>query len=494
MYRTGDIVRYLPDGNLQFVGRKDGQVKIRGFRIELKEVEVVIREFEGIKDATVQAFDAEGGGKFVAAYVVADTPIDVAALNAFIEERKPPYMVPAVTMQIDAIPLTTNQKVNKRALPKPERKPVAVEASNVPMNVLETALHELVAGIVGHGDFAVTTPLSYAGLTSISSIKLATLLYKRYGVTVDSKSLVKDGTLQTIENEILAQFLKAQDAPKTDTAPQGEPSADPDAPFPLSYAQTGVYYDCLKNPGSTIYNVPFMVNMPAGVGGDDLERAVRQVLLAHPQLWARFDTIDGEVVQIIEKEREAIVARSIMSQEELDRYKNEFVKPFNLSYSPLYRAEVVETPEGSHLLLDMHHLVTDGASFDLIVKQITAVLDGNAIEEESYPYSRFVRQEKADEQGDEFKAAQAYYAAQFAAFESASEVTDDLKNAGETGQLSEVSTSIDLERVNAYCRDHEVTAAQFMLAAAAYTLSRYINSREVDRRDSHRVYRDARPA
>ena len=177
MYRTGDIVRYLPDGNLQFVGRKDGQVKIRGFRIELKEVEVVIREFEGIKDATVQAFDAEGGGKFVAAYVVADTPIDVAALNAFIEERKPPYMVPAVTMQIDAIPLTTNQKVNKRALPKPERKPVAVEASNVPMNVLETALHELVAGIVGHGDFAVTTPLSYAGLTSISSIKLATLLY-----------------------------------------------------------------------------------------------------------------------------------------------------------------------------------------------------------------------------------------------------------------------------------------------------------------------------
>ena len=475
VYRTGDIVRFLPDGNIQFVGRKDGQVKIRGFRIELKEVEGVIREFEGIKDATVQAFDEEGGGKFIAAYVVADKPIDVAALNAFIEERKPPYMVPAVTMQIDVIPLNQNQKVNKRALPKPERKLVAEEAVNVPMNVLETTLHEIIAGVVGHGDFTVATPLGYAGLTSISSIKLSTLLYKRFGVTVDSKSLVKGATLQTVENEILTSLLAGK---RLEEEPQvaGE---EPDGPFPLSYAQTGVYYDCLKNPGSTIYNVPFMVSMPAGVGGDALERAVRQVLLAHPQLWARFDTVDGEVVQIIAKEREAAVARSIMSRDELDRYKNEFVKPFNLAHAPLYRAEVVETPEGSHLLLDMHHLVTDGASFDLILKQITALLDGEAIEAESYPYSRFVRQEKADEQGEEYKAASEYYAGQFAAFESASEVTDDLKNTGEPGRQCDVSRPIDLDRVDAYCREHGVTVAQFMLAASAYALSRYINSREV---------------
>ena len=106
VYRTGDIVRYLPDGNIQFVGRRDGQVKIRGFRIELKEVEAVIREFPGIKDATVQAFEAEdGNGKFIAAYIVSDRQTDIEALNNFILDQKPPYMVPAVTMQIDAIPL-----------------------------------------------------------------------------------------------------------------------------------------------------------------------------------------------------------------------------------------------------------------------------------------------------------------------------------------------------------------------------------------------------
>ena len=119
VYRTGDIVRYLPDGNIQFVGRKDGQVKIRGFRIELKEVEAVIRQYPGIKDATVQAFDYENGGKYIAAYIVSDEKVDIKQLNAFIGERKPPYMIPASTMQIDSIPLNQNQKVNRKALPTP---------------------------------------------------------------------------------------------------------------------------------------------------------------------------------------------------------------------------------------------------------------------------------------------------------------------------------------------------------------------------------------
>ena len=135
VYRTGDIVRYRHDGEIEFVGRKDGQVKIRGFRIELKEVEAVIRQFEGIKDATVQAFDYPSGGKFIAAYIVSDQKIDIQALNAFIMDQKPPYMVPAVTMQIDAIPLNQNQKVNKRALPAPKAQTDDTPKEAAPLNV-----------------------------------------------------------------------------------------------------------------------------------------------------------------------------------------------------------------------------------------------------------------------------------------------------------------------------------------------------------------------
>lgn len=131
MYRTGDIVRFLPDGNIEFIGRRDAQVKIRGFRIELTEIEGVIRQFEGIKDATVVAYDEAGGGKYVAAYIVADKEINIEELNNFILRTKPPYMVPAVTMQIDEIPLNQNQKVNKRALPKPEKKMADIIAPQI---------------------------------------------------------------------------------------------------------------------------------------------------------------------------------------------------------------------------------------------------------------------------------------------------------------------------------------------------------------------------
>ena len=105
LYHSGDIARYLPDGNVQIIGRKDSQVKIRGFRIELSEVEEVIRRYQGIKDATVVAFDDPNGGKYIAAYVVSDSEVDINGLNDFIKETKPAYMVPAVTMQIDKIPL-----------------------------------------------------------------------------------------------------------------------------------------------------------------------------------------------------------------------------------------------------------------------------------------------------------------------------------------------------------------------------------------------------
>ena len=249
VYRTGDIVRYLPSGDIQFVGRRDGQVKIRGFRIELKEVEAVIREFPSIKDATVQAFEEDGGnGKFIAAYIVSDTTIDIEALNNFILDQKPPYMVPAVTMQIEAIPLNQNQKVNKRALPKPV-KSVAVsqqQMEQAPMNVLEEELHEMIAAIVGNTDFGITTVLGYAGLTSISAIKLAVQVNKRYGVTLDSKSLVKTGTLQAIENEILKGFMVqgsglAVNATKAEAVHESLTINH----APLSYAQTGVYFECL---------------------------------------------------------------------------------------------------------------------------------------------------------------------------------------------------------------------------------------------------------
>ncbi len=490
IYRTGDIVRFLPDGNIQFVGRRDGQVKIRGFRIELKEVEAVIRDFPGIKDATVQAFDEEGGnGKFIAAYIVSDQQIDIEALNNFILDQKPPYMVPAVTMQIESIPLNQNQKVNKRALPKPKKTAAALQKSGeqAPLNVLEKQLHQLVADVVKTEDFGITTILGYVGLTSISAIKLAVLVNKRYGVALDSRNLVKEGTIQSIENEILDAMLSRQlnggnEQANGDKQAEGKATEPSTTNCQLSYAQTGVYFECLKNPTSTIYNIPYMLTFPAGTDAARLAEAVKQVVESHPELSVHFTTSGDAILQTTEDSVPVEVPITEMSAEQLSDYKNEFVRPFNLQKAPLYRFEVVKAGAAVALLMDVHHLLFDGGSADLFIRQLCSVLDGAPAEKERYTYLDFVADQQKAEEGDAFRASQQFFAEKLATCEGASEIPADNRQGGspeETGFIGEAVCPTDLGKAAAFCRQHEITPAHLFLAATAYVVSRYTNNREV---------------
>ena len=475
-YRTGDIVRYLPDGNIQFVGRRDGQVKIRGFRIELKEVEAVIREFPGINDVTVQAFDDENGGKFIAAYIVSNEQVDIEALNSFILDQKPPYMVPAVTMQIEAIPLNQNQKVNKKALPKPVRSVTteSQQAESAPLNLLEQELHEIIAGIVNHTDFGVTTLLGSAGLTSISAIKLAIQVNKRYGITLDSKSLVKSGTLQSIENEIWKQIKVGNSAP-TDT-----PTAKTEtlSSVPLSYAQTGVYLDCLKNPETTLYNIPNKIAFPKTTDTAALVDALNTLVKHHPQMTVHFGNGEEGIVQTINPEQVVDVPVKRMSEEDLTTYKHDFVKPFDLGKGPLYRFEIITTQEHVYLLMDVHHLVFDGASLDLFLRELCNVLDGVAIENETLSYSAYVTEEKNAENSDSFQKAKDFFNNRLSLVEAATEVRPDLPNPVKA-TISKATAPLDIDAINGFCRKNHITPAHLILSAVFYSLSRFTRSEQL---------------
>ena len=498
-YRTGDIVRYLPDGNIQFVGRRDGQVKIRGFRIELKEVEAVIREFPGIKDATVQAFDDENGGKSIAAYIVSDEQVDIEAMNNFILDQKPPYMVPAVTMQIDAIPLNQNQKVNKKALPKPV-KSVAVaqqQAEQTPLNLLEQELHEMVADIIGNTDFGITTVLGYAGLTSISAIKLAIQVNKRYGITLNAKSLVKNGTLQSIENEIWRSLMddgrririatphsQRENATLYSTEKMvdkgdSQPS-DISYPtsFPLSYAQTGVYFDCLKNPTSTLYNIPYCIKFQKDTNTTALAEAIKTLVKMHPQMTVCFGNGDDGIVQTTDLEQVVEIPIKQMSVEDLVHYKQDFVKPFDLSKGSLYRFEIVTTDKQTYLLMDVHHLVFDGGSVDIFLQQLCSVLNGSPVEEENQSYAAYVADEKAAEGGEDYLAADEFFKERLVAVEAATEVRPDLPNPVK-GTIGKAISTLDLKAIDTFCRSNNITPAHLILSAIYYSLSRFANSEQV---------------
>ena len=476
IYRTGDIVRYLPSGDIEFVGRKDGQVKIRGFRIELKEVEAVIREFPGIKDATVQAFEEEGGGKFIAAYIVSDEQIDTEALNNFILDQKPPYMVPAVTMQIDTIPLNQNQKVNKKALPKPEKKAAEVEVdTNVPMNVLEKEIHSIISKIINTEEFGVTTVLGYVGLTSIMSIKLAIQINKRFGVTLDSKALAKTGSIQSIENEILTTLMSGGAAKQE----EAETAHADMSNIPLSYAQMGVYVDSIKNPESTIYNTPVIARFPKNVDIKLLTKAAETLVKTHPMLQAHFGSAGSDIIQIVDLEQPIEITQSQCKEEDIPRYKWEFVKPFNLRQGPLYRMEIVTTEQWVYLMMDIHHLVVDGGSFDVLLTQLFDLLNGKEIEPETFTYADFVAAQKAAESSEEYAAARDFFQTRLGKVEGVTEVPSDLSNPKEQGTVGTLYTPLDFAAIDAFCRQHNISPAHHILAATFYALSRFTNSEQL---------------
>ena len=478
IFKTGDIVRQRKDGELVFVGRRDGMVKIRGFRVELKEVEAVIRDFPGIKDATVHAFDTEGegAGKYIAAYVVSDSPVDIEALNKFIFEKKPPYMVPEVTMQIDAIPMNQNQKVDKRALPKPVRSAAvqSQQTAQAPMNVLEKELHEIVSKLVGNSDFGITTVLGYTGLTSITAMKLAVEVNKRYGIELDAKSMAKEVTIQSIENEIIKSLMDGGRSKKGETETHLNLTS-----APLNYAQLGVYYECMKHPLDVTYNLPIAITLPSGVDADKVEETLIQIIQAHPAFNIHFETQGDDVVQVYDPDQEPLVTRNEMTEEELADYQHQFTLPFHLERGPLYRMEIVQTEKRVVILMDVHHLISDGASTDLMLRQLCTLLDGGTIDREQIGYLQFSQEQRQAENGQEYQEAKAYFAEVMKECEGCTEITDDFSPSEPHGHVAQVARTFDYNKVEQFCRKLNVTPASLMLAAAYYTLSRYTNNRHV---------------
>lgn len=249
--------------------------------------------------------------------------------------------------------------------------------------------------------------------------------------------------------------------------------------MPLSYAQTGVYFECLKNPTSTIYNIPYLLTYPAGTDADRLAKCVKQVVGQHPELSVHFTTEGDTIVQTTEGSVPVEVPFSVMKKEELDEYKNEFVRPFNLQKAPLYRFEIVKTDDTVHLLMDIHHLVFDGGSADLLIRQIGTALEGKPVEKETYTYLDFVCDQQKAEESEAFKAAQQFFAEKLQTCEGASEIPADLPNTDNQGFIGEAICPTDYEKAAAFCRQQEITPAHLFLAATSYVVSRYTNNREV---------------
>ncbi len=464
-YRSGDIVRLLPNGEIDFIGRNDGQVKVRGFRIELTEVESVIREFPGISDATVQAFEDEASGeKFIAAYVVADDIVDISALNEFILDRKPPYMVPAVTMQIESIPLNQNQKVNKKALPKPQRQSIEIIP---PQNDVQQKIFDCIAEVVGHTGFGITTNIYEAGLSSIGAIKLNVLLAKAFDTAVTSRDLKENNTIDKLET-----FL-------TGAASSSEKfGIQPD--YGLTKTQEGIYVECIAKPSDTLYNIPLLLEISDDIDTVKLKTAIVAAVNAHPILKTRLFINDDGDVRMRRMDGDFSFDESSITEREISSIEEErekLVKPFKLLGGRLFRVEILHGGK-TWLFIEMHHIISDGSSIGIFLNDVSAAYEGIQLETESYSGYEVVLNEEKLRMSDAYGKAKNYYKKLVDGAETQSLPTGDI-----TGEHSAVTciyemyaSGIDAAETKAWCENNKASMNGLFSAAFGLTLNKYLGT------------------
>ncbi len=454
LYKTGDVVRYLLDGTLDFIGRKDGQVKIRGFRVELSEVEEVIRQFEGIADATVKDFTDPSGIKFICAYVVSDHPVDIDALNAFIASRKPPYMVPAYTMQIDKIPLNQNQKVNKRALPVPQ---VRAAEKVLPEGEDETAIYDILKGIIGTDSFGVTTDVYEAGLTSVTSIRFAIMLSKRFGKDVDNGMLKQYPTVRA-----LAKALAGAEEQKT---------YEILSEYPISKTQEGIFVECAAHPNTTNYNIPILFRLPKGMDIARLKKALSEVIDAHSYVKTTLRmNEDGDILAC-----RSDLAPVIREYDVPEAVPADLVRPFGLIASPLYRAEIYHAHDGDYLFLDFHHILCDGTSEAILLADLGKAYQGQKVEAETFTGYEVALKEKEDRTEDKLAAAKAFYADYLKDMDGEYVVKKDMKVKEQSRLCShDYFLTLDVEGLKKFVSEHKLTLNAYFNYAFGFTLSKYL--------------------
>ncbi|NOJ91140.1 amino acid adenylation domain-containing protein, partial [Myxococcus xanthus] len=375
MYRTGDKVRWLGDGRLEFIGRTDFQVKVRGFRVEPGEVAAVLRAHPDVQDAVVVAREEVPGDKRLVGYAVrtARAAPDIAALRAFLQQRLPGYMVPSALVVLDALPLTPNGKVDWRALPVPDvsaRGPAsAYEAPASPMEESLAAVwaHVLRVERVGREDdfFAL-------GGHSLLATQVVARVRAVLGVEVPLRAVFEAPTLRSFAQQV-EQATRSQALPALRPMHRGDR-------VPLSFAQQRLWFLDRLKPGGTEYNVPYVLRVEGPLDVSVLERAFSELVRRHEVLRTAFPDEGGAPVQRIAAPspvRLSVVELGAQDESEVRRrVRAEVDRSFELARGPLLRLLLLKQSEQAHVLvLLLHHIVSDGWSASVLLRELAALYD-----------------------------------------------------------------------------------------------------------------------
>ncbi|HLL48006.1 MAG TPA: amino acid adenylation domain-containing protein, partial [Longimicrobiaceae bacterium] len=379
-YRTGDLGRRLPGGGLEFMGRTDFQVKVRGFRVEPGEIEAALRTHPAVRDAVVAARGDGSGDRWLAGYVVAAEGAEAPSgeeLRDWLRGRLPEYMVPAAFLALDALPLTPNGKVDRRALPTPESV-TEDDAYRAPRTATEEILAGIWAEVLGVERVGVTGSFFDMGGHSLLATQVVSRARRALGVEVPLRTIFEAPTIAELADRIEA--LRREGA--SSAPPLERISREGGDPLPLSFAQQRLWLVDRLEPGSPAYNMPYALRLRDPLDLAALRASLDALVRRHEPLRTVFSEQGGVPVQVIRPP--APVPLPVLDLaglpagarvREAERLAGaEAMRPFDLARGPLLRSTLLRLAGDDHVLcFNMHHVVTDGWSMRVLVREVSAL-------------------------------------------------------------------------------------------------------------------------
>ena len=405
MYKSGDLAKRLRDGNLVYVGRIDEQVKIRGHRIELGEIEAAMHNVETVQKAAVTAREAEDGLKQLCAYYVSDKPIAAAQLREQLSSELPDYMVPSYFVRLEHMPLTSNGKINRKALPAPEASLQQTAEYVPPGNEVESKLTDLWQEVLGISRAGIKHNFFDLGGNSIRAAALAARIHKELDVNLTLKDIFKFPTIEQLADKAL-HMGKNQYVPI--------PAAKEMPYYPVSSAQRRMYLLSHTEGGELTYNMTGAMSVEGTIDPDRLNAAFQKLIERHEALRTSFELYKGEPAQRIHQSVEFTIERIQASEEEAKDRVIDFIQAFDLAKPPLMRAGLIEVEPARHVLVvDMHHIISDGVSENILMKDLSLLYAGNEPEPLSVQYKDYAVWQQSDIQKRNIESQEAYWLDQF---------------------------------------------------------------------------------
>ena len=378
LYKTGDLARYLPDGNIEFLGRIDHQVKIRGFRIELGEIESTLSRHPAVQEAVVLAREDTPGDKRLVAYLVVKPGWTALAgtLRSFLGQQLPDYMLPAAFVFLDAMPLTANGKIDRRALPRPGRARPQLAS---PLTAPRTATEDTLAAIFGEtlqlDSLGVHDSFFELGGDSISAVKIVARIHRVIAVDLSIEDLFSHPTVAKLAERV-------ERAPAVGRSASVIPQVSREQALPLSFAQERMWFLQQLAPSSPLYNCCYAFRLQGPVDVAALTASLRQLVQRHEVLRTTFPTVAGQPFQRIAAEGscelERLDLRPLPANEKAAVHTQVLsaiaLQPFDLSRGPLCRVGLIALEPDQHTLwFNLHHIVTDARSMAVLFQELTTL-------------------------------------------------------------------------------------------------------------------------